>query len=84
MERDEARGDGLAAVPQLVGMLVPAARAAGHKAGVVVTSKDIDGPPLGALTWPGTWVVTAQRPSAGTQLPRWDNVMIEFEEVRGE
>ena len=26
------------------------------------TSADLDGPPLGALTWPGTWVVTAQLP----------------------
>ena len=84
MEHADARAAGLADVPQLVGMLVREARAAGHRAGVVVTSADLDGPPLGALTWPGTWVVTAQRPVAGTRLARWDNVVIEFEELPGD
>ena len=70
-------------MPLLVGMLVPQARAAGHEAGVVVVSADVDGPPLGGLTWPGVWRVTAQRPSAGTWVSRWDNVIIDFEEQPG-
>lgn len=70
-------------MPDLVGMVVREARTVGHRAGVVVTSADMDGPPLGALTWPGTWVVTAQRPAPGTRLARWDTVVIEFEEVSG-
>jgi hypothetical protein len=69
-------------VPQLVGMVVVDARQAGHRAGLVVVSHDVDGPPLGALTWPGLWVVTAQRPAPGTWLLRWDNVVIEFQELR--
>jgi PASTA domain len=70
-------------VPLLVGIVVADARQAGHRAGLVVVSPDVDGPPLGGLTWPGIWIVTAQRPAPGTWLPRWDNVVIEFEEVRG-
>jgi PASTA domain len=84
VEPAEARAYRLADVPDLVGMFVREARSVGHRAGVVVTSADLDGPPLGTLTWPGTWVVTAQRPSAGTRLARWDTVVIEFEEVPGE
>ncbi|HEY2639938.1 MAG TPA: PASTA domain-containing protein [Streptosporangiaceae bacterium] len=72
-----------AEVPHLVGMNVRDARQAGHQAGLVVVSADTDGPPLGALTWPGVWIVTVQRPAPGTRLSRWDNVVIEFEEQRG-
>jgi hypothetical protein len=70
-------------VPQLVGMVVADARRAGHRAGLVVVSPDVDGPPLGGLTWPGIWIVTGQRPAAGAWLCRWDQVVIEFEELRG-
>ncbi len=79
-----AQGElGQVEVPQLVGMVVADARQAGHQAGLVVVSADIDGPPLGGLTWPGTWIVTAQRPAPGTWMSRWDNVVIEFTELRG-
>lgn len=67
-------------VPHLVGLTVRQARTTGHDAGVVVTSRDLDGPPLGELTWPGTWVVTAQDPAAGRRVPRGTPVMIDFEE----
>jgi hypothetical protein len=70
-------------VPKLVGMVVTDARQAGHRAGLVVVSPDVDGPPLRALTWPGVWIVTAQHPAPGTRLHRWGNVVIEFEELRG-
>jgi len=70
-------------VPRPVGMAVAEARQAGHRAGLVVVSRDVDGPPLRGLTWPGVWIVTAQRPRPGTWLRRWDNVVIEFEELRG-
>lgn len=68
-------------VPNLIGLTVRAARKVGHDAGLVVTSTDVDGPPLGALTWPGTWVVTAQHPATGQRLRRRDILMIEFEKV---
>ena len=79
----EGREVGEVEVPQLVGMDVRDARQAGHHAGLVVVSADVDGPPRGALTWPGVWIVTAQRPAPGTWLPRWATVVIEFEELPG-
>lgn len=67
-------------VPLLIGMTVREARTVGHSSGVVVTSADVDGPPLGALTWPGTWIVIAQSPVPGSLVARWSTVAIEFEE----
>lgn len=77
---DEA---GQVEVPDLVGMAVLEARRKGHEADLVVVSAHPDGPPLGGLTWPGTWIVTAQHPAPGARLSRWDNLVIEFEERRG-
>lgn len=79
-----ARWSGESEVPELVGLTVREARNLGHKAGFVVTAADVDGPPLGELTWPGIWVVTAQAPSPGTRLRRWENVVIEFEKLSGD
>jgi len=79
----EPTGVARVAVPSLVGMTVRAARSVGHDSGVVVASADLDGPPLGTLTWPGTWIVTAQRPAAGSRVERWSVVIIEFKERPG-
>ena len=70
-------------VPDLVGLTVPMARRFGHHSGVVVIGPDPDGPPLGALTWPGVWVVTAQDPAPGRSLRRGATVVILFEERSG-
>jgi hypothetical protein len=51
----------------------------GHEAGLVVVSADVVEPPLAGLTWAGIWLATTQHPVPGTWLPRWDNVVIEFE-----
>jgi beta-lactam-binding protein with PASTA domain len=69
-------------VPVLTAMTVQEARRVGHKSGLVVTSADVDGPPLGARTWSGTWIVTAQRPAAGSRVPRWSAVVIEWAKLR--
>lgn len=79
----ESPGVAWVAVPSLIGMTVREARRVGHDTGVVVTSADVDGPPLGALTWPGTWIVIGQRPIAGSQVERWSAVAIEFRERPG-
>jgi hypothetical protein len=71
-------------VPNFIGLTVPIARQIGHDTGIVITAKDLDGPPLGTLTWPGTWVVTAQEPTSGHRLPRGALVMIEFEKFPGD
>ncbi len=84
MERSGGGEAGQVEVPQMIGMIVADARQACHQAGVVVVSADVDGPPLGGLTWPGIWIVTAQCPAPGTCLHRWDNVVVEFEELRGD
>jgi hypothetical protein len=83
MARDATGDAGQVVVPNLVGMVVHEARQKGHEAGLVVVSADPDGTPLGGLTWPGTWIVTAQHPAPGARLSRWDNLVIEFEERRG-
>jgi len=69
-----------ATVPNLIGLTVRDARNEGHGYGIVVTATDIDGPPLGALTWPGTWVVTGQDPAPGHEVPRGSTVRITFTE----
>jgi hypothetical protein len=65
-------------VPSLVGLTVPAARKVAWDAGVVVAAEDPDGPPLGALTWPGVWVVTAQHPAPGSVMRRRGSVIVDF------
>ena len=65
-------------VPSLVGLTVSAARKLAWDAGVVVAAEDPDGPPLGALTWPGVWVVTAQRPAPGSVMRRRGSVVVDF------
>jgi hypothetical protein len=42
-----------------------------------VVVPDLDGPPLGALTWPGRFVVTGQDPPPGAVLLRWDSVVVQ-------
>ena len=72
-----------AEVPDLVGLTVRIARRIGHENGFVVIGPDADGPPLGALTWPGTWIVTSQDPAAGTRLVRGERVVVRFRQEPG-
>jgi hypothetical protein len=65
-------------VPDFVGLSVDDARAVATSAHLVLTSGRPDGPPLAALTWPGHWVVTWQRPSAGESVPSRSWVVIDF------
>ena len=69
MTRDTGDARDNVLVPDLVGLTVAEARRIGHDAGVVVTASDPDGVPLGQLTWPGVWTVTAQRQSRYQLLP---------------
>lgn len=70
-------------VPDVVGLIVTHARAVASKAGLALATDDPDGPPVGALTWPGVWLVTAQRPAAGTRMRRWGSLVIDFRELPG-
>jgi len=73
----------LAEVPGLVGLSVRRAQRVGHEHGFVVIGPNQDGPPLGALTWPGTWLVTAQDPAAGIRRARGEQVTVRFAEIPG-
>jgi hypothetical protein len=64
-------------VPALLGMSVSAARQVAGDAGLVIASADPDGPPLDALTCPGVWIVTAQRPVPGSVLRRNGSVVVD-------
>ncbi len=70
-------------VPDFVGLSIQSARGVANSADVVLTSGRPDGPPLGALTWPGNWVVTGQDPSAGAVVERGSWVVISFENRGG-
>lgn len=72
---DRRRAD-VVTVPYVVGMTVDDARRLASAAGVVLATPDPDGPPLGALTWPGIWTITHQHPAAGARLYRWDSVAV--------
>ena len=74
---DAGRRD-LVVVPDVVGLEVRRAYRVAAEAGVALAQPDPDGPPLGALAWPGEYVVTAQSPAAGAVLPRWDSVVVLF------
>lgn len=78
-----SESDGRVVVPDLVGLPVDEARDVGHQAAVVVVATDVDGPALGALTWPGVWIVTGQDPDPGSPVQKWDNVRITFRRADG-
>jgi hypothetical protein len=70
-------------VPDLIGLEVARARAVADSLDLFITSANPDGPPIGALTWPGRWVVTAQNPPAGARAPRGSWVVVDFDERGG-
>jgi hypothetical protein len=70
-------------VPDLVGLEVRQARRIADSFDLFITSGSPDGPPVGALTWPGRWVVITQNPSPGTIVPRASWVVVEFEQRGG-
>jgi len=70
-------------VPDVVGLLVSQARTVATEAGLALATSDPDGPPVGEVTWPGVWVVTAQAPAPGSRLRRWGSMVIDFKELPG-
>lgn len=53
-------------------------RDAASDAGVTLANPALNGPPIGALAWPGLYYITSQSPVAGTTLYRWDSVAVEI------
>lgn len=70
MTRDGWRRTDAVVVPDVVGLPVTAARRVALGAGLHLAQPDPDRPALGALTWPGEYVVTGQQPVPGAQLWR--------------
>lgn len=67
----------LVTVPDVVGLPFHVARDIANDAGVALANPDPDGAPISALTWPGLFSITSQRPEAGALLYRWDSVAVE-------
>ena len=66
-------------VPDVVGLTVSAAYQVATDRGLKLAAADPDGPPLSALTWPGVWLITDQRPAAGATLRRKGSMVVVFE-----
>lgn len=65
-------------VPDVVGLPFHVGRDLAQDAGVTLANPDPDGPPIGALAWPGLFYITAQHPTPGTVLYRWDSVAVDI------
>jgi hypothetical protein len=66
-------------VPNVVGLTVSAAQQVAWTRRLTLAAANPDGPPLGALTWPGVWLVSGQRPAAGAMLRRNGSLVVDFE-----
>lgn len=67
-------------VPDVVGLPFHIGRDIADDAGVALANPDPDGPPIGALAWPGLFYITSQQPTAGAKVYRWDSVAVELTE----
>ncbi|MFE7845722.1 hypothetical protein ACFUTX_11100 [Microbacterium sp. NPDC057407] len=65
-------------VPDVVGLPFHVGRDIAADAGVTLANPDPDGPPIGALAWPGLYYITSQSPGAGAKAYRWDSVAVEI------
>ncbi|CAH0231136.1 hypothetical protein SRABI76_02755 [Microbacterium oxydans] len=65
-------------MPNVVGLPFHVGRDLARDAGVTLANPDPDGPPIGALAWPGLFYITSQQPTAGATLYRWDSVAVEI------
>lgn len=68
-------------VPDVVGLPFRVGQDVASAAGVALSNPDPDGPPIGALAWPGHFVITSQQPPAGAEVHRWDSVAVEIVDV---
>ena len=64
-------------VPDVVGLPFHVGRDLATDAGVALANPDPDGPPIGALAWPGLYYITRQDPAPGTTLHQWASVAVE-------
>jgi hypothetical protein len=74
-ESDMAATDAVV-VPDVVGMLFDIGRDTAREAGVTLANPDPDGPPIGALAWPGAFFIQSQGLPPGTVVRRWDSLPV--------
>lgn len=67
-------------MPDVVGLPFHVGRDIADDAGVTLANPDPDGPPIGALAWPGLFYITSQRPLPGVEVFRWTSVAVEITE----
>lgn len=84
MAKETWRRTDAVTVPNVVGMHIRDAMKAASDAGLTLAQPDPDGPPLGALTWPGDFWITRQTPPPGARLWRWDPLIVEWTATRGD
>jgi hypothetical protein len=84
MAKEAWRRTDAVTVPNVVGMHIRDARKAASDAGLTLAQPDADGPPIGALTWPGDFWITRQTPPPGARLWKWDSLIVEWTASRGE
>lgn len=65
-------------VPDVVGLPFHVGRDVVSAAGVTLANADPDGPPIGALAWPGLFYISSQNPAAGAAVSRWGSVTVEI------
>ncbi|MCC3280476.1 hypothetical protein LJ754_15095 [Arthrobacter sp. zg-Y40] len=70
-------------VPDVVGLLFHVGRDIADEAGVTLANPDPDGPPIGAIAWPGLFYITWQDPRASFELNQGDSVRVEVVEHGG-
>ncbi|MCS4276609.1 hypothetical protein M2390_001803 [Mycetocola sp. BIGb0189] len=63
-------------VPDCVGQPVHIARDTARELGLSLANIDIDGPPVGALSWPGLYYITSQNPLAGEPANEGDWIFV--------
>jgi hypothetical protein len=70
-------------VPDVVGLQVHHARLAVASVDLFLTTRDPDGPPIGAFSSFDGWYVIAQVPAPGAVVPRASWIAVEIEERGG-
>ncbi|MBM9466378.1 PASTA domain-containing protein [Nakamurella leprariae] len=70
--------------PHVVGMPIAQAQRVATNAGFALAQPDPDGAPFSELTWrlPPTVTITSQRPPAGTEMRRWDSLVVTWGDER--
>ncbi len=63
-------------VPDVVGLPFHVGRDVAARAGVALANPDPDGPPIGALAWPGLYYIVRQEPAPGAMLREWDSLAV--------